>query len=368
MSNRNLFILGLTAVVMAALAVTVSKISSRPYARTSSSSAYLIQGLDPEQIAKITIASGKDGELVNLIRRGQNFVVANKGNYPALTDEINKLITTCLDIKTSELYTDNQANFKELGVTEADARLIVKFYKADSNLLTGIIIGKQRPKGSVGYIRRATDNSVYVMANQVPWIKNRPTDYVDQQLAKVKREDIESVMVSDLNEIYILKPHGTTLVLENIPEGRRLKEDIADRVFSALADLTFDDVNAESAAGSIEGLSFDRKYICQLKDSTVYAFWLAKDGDNWFTKCDAKFMDKTPVTKTQGEVESEAELKKKEAKLLARDAAEEFLEKHKDWIYQIHKDKAQDMTKPLAALVEDANKPAVEPNEIKLNE
>jgi hypothetical protein len=353
---------------MAALAVTVSKISSRPYTKTSAAAAYLIQGLDPDQIAKITIATGKEGELVALVRRGQNFVVANKDKYPAFTDEINKLITTCLDIKTSQLYTDNPANFKELGVTEQDARLIVKFYKADSNLLTGIIIGKQRAKGSVGYIRRATDNSVYVMAAQIPWIKNRPIEYVDQQLTSVKREDIESVMVSDLNEIYILKPDGKTLMLENTPEGRRLKENVADRVFAALADLTFDDVNAEPAPGTIGSLKFDRKYVCQLKDSTVYAFWLAKEGDNWFTKCDAKFMDKTPVTKTQGQVESEEELKKKEAKLLARDAADEFLEKHKDWVYQIHKDKAQDMTKPLADLIEDANTPTAEPNEIKVNE
>jgi hypothetical protein len=368
MSNRNLFILGLAAVVMIALAVTVSKIAGRPYTKTSASAAYLIQGLDPDQIAKITIATGKDGELVALNRRGQNFLVANKDKYPALTDEINKLITTCLDIKTAELYTDNPANFKELGVTEADARLIVKFYKADSNLLTGVIIGKQRAKGSVGYIRRATDNSVYIMAAQIPWIKNRPIEYVDQQLTQVKREDIESVTVSDLNETYALKPDGKAVTLENTPEGKKIKENVADRVFAALADLSFDDVNAESALSAGNSLKFDRKYVCQLKDSTVYAFWLAKEGDKWFTKCDAKFMDKTPVTKTQGQVESEEELKKKEAKLLARDAADEFLEKHKDWVYQIHKDKAQDMTKPLAELIEDMNTPASEPNEIKVNE
>ena len=89
---------------------------------------YLIQGLDPDQIAKITIAGG--GEEVVLVRRGNNFVVANKDNYPAMASEINKLITTCLDIQTSEMYTDNPANFKDLGVTEENARLVVKFFKS----------------------------------------------------------------------------------------------------------------------------------------------------------------------------------------------------------------------------------------------
>lgn len=115
-------------------------------------------------------------------------------------------------------------------------------------------------------------------------------------------------------------------------EDKKLNNDFANKVFTALADLTIEDVNAES---SKQGLQFDRRYLCRLKDSTVYTIWLARDGNTWFAKCDARFADKTPITKTQGEVESDEQLKIKEAKLLARDAAEEFSEKHKGWVYQI---------------------------------
>jgi len=94
--------------------------------------------------------------------------------------------------------------------------------------------------------------------------------------------------------------------------------------FTVLSNLSFEDVNAES---SKPGLLFDRRYLCRLKDTTVYTIWLAKEGNLWFAKCDAMFADQTPVTKTQGEVESDEQLKIKEAKLLARDAAEEF-QKH----------------------------------------
>jgi len=356
---------------MVAIAATVSKIMSRPYAKSAAPAAYLIQGLDPDQIAKITIDTDK-GRQVELTRRGENFIVTNLDSYPALTSEINKLIATCIDIKTSQLYTDNPDNFKELGVAEQDARLVVKFYKADANgpaLLTGIIIGKQRERGLVGYVRRVSDNSVYVMAAQVPWIKNKAVEYVDQKLTGVKREDINSITVSDLNESYVLRSDGKTVTIDNLPEGKKLKQDVAEKVMAVLADLRFEDVNAESKLTADSGLKFDRKYSCELKDSTVYSFWLANKGDEWFTKCDAKFLDKTPVTKTQGEVESEEVLKKKETKLLARDAADEFLEKHKYWVYQIPDSKAKDMTKPLAEMMEDANKlVAAEPNEIKVNE
>jgi hypothetical protein len=361
MSNRNLTILGLATVLIAAWAVVQPRISERPYTSAKTGS-YLIQGLDPDQIASITIGSASpqskaaSSEQVILTRRGANFVAAGMDNYPASADEINKLISTCLDIQTSELYTDNPANHKDLGVTEEDAKIVVKFYKADSSLLAGVIIGKSAGQGRMGgYVRLVSNNKVYLTTAQIPWIKRRAIDYVEQELASIKREDINSVTVSYSDDTYLLRPEDDkTLVLDNLHEGKKLKNDMAELVFTAIANLKFEDVNAETSRGN---LKFDRRYICRLKDSTVYTFWLAKDANEWFIKCDAQFADKTPITKTKGEVEPQDQLRQKETKLLARDAAEEFSEKHKGWVYRIPNYPAENMTKPLAGLVEDL-KPA----------
>jgi hypothetical protein len=366
MSNRNLLILGFTAAAMVALAVVVAGIGEKPYARKDQI-AYLIQGLDPDQVARITI--GKPGEEVILNRRGANFVVANLDNYPARTSEINKLITTCLDIQTAELYTDNPANHKDLGVSEPNARVLVKFYKAatenktDLSLLTGVIVGREKQKGrGIGYIRRVDDNKVYLAAAQIPMIKELAMDYVEQGLTSVKREDINSIAVSCPNDTYILLPgdDDKTVVLQDLAEGKKLNNVTANRVFTALANLIFEDVNAES---SKRGLLFDRRYLCRLKDTTVYSIWLAKDAGLWFAKCDARFADQTPVTKTQGEVESDEQLKIKETKLIARDAAEEFSETHKGWVYQIPDYMAANLTKTSAELLESAKPVRAEVNE-----
>jgi hypothetical protein len=355
MSNRNLSLLGFAAAAMVALAVVVAGIGDKPFAKKDQT-AYLIQGLDPDQVARITI--GKPGEEVILNRRGANFVVANLDNYPARTSEVNKLITTCLDIQTAELYTDNPANHKDLGVTEPNATVLVKFYKAASadktglSLITGVIVGKEKQRGrGIGYIRRVDDNKVYVAAAQIPMINKQAMDYVAQGLTSVKREDINSITVSCPNDTYLLLPgdDDKTVILENLAEGKKLNNVIANRVFTALANLSFEDVNAES---SKRGLLFDRRYLCRLKDTTVYSIWLAKDGDLWFAKCDAQFADQTPVTKTQGEVESDEQLKIKEAKLIARDAAEEFSDTHKGWVYQIPDYMAANLTKTSAELLE----------------
>ena len=355
MSNRNLSLLGLAAAAVAALGAIVAGITDKPYTAKKDQITYLVQGLEPDHVARITI--GKPGQELTLKRRGANFVIANLDNYPALTSEINKLIATCLDIQTSELYTDNPENHKDLGVTEDKATILVKFYKADSSLLTGIIIGKQKVQGQgIAYVRRVGDNKVYVSATQIPAVKQQAGAYISPELIGVKREDINSITVSCPNETYILMPgpDDKTVIFENMAEGKKLNNDLANKVFTGLANLNFEDVNSES---SRQGLQFDRRYLCRLKDSTVYTIWLAKKGNNWFVKCDAMFADKTPVTKTQGEVESDEQLKIKEAKLIARDAAEEFSEKHKGWVYQIPAYRAEDLTKSSAELFA-APKPA----------
>jgi hypothetical protein len=226
----------------------------------------------------------------------------------------------------------------------------VKFYKADSSLLTGIIVGKQMVEGQgIAYVRRVGDNKVYVSATQIPAFKHEAGDYISPELISVKREDINSITVSGPNETYILLPgpDDKTVIFENMAEDKKLNNDFANKVFTALAALNFEDVNTESAK---RGLQFDRRYLCRLKDSTVYTIWLAQDGDAWFIKCDAQFGDKTPVTKTEGVVESDEQLKIKEAKLIARDAAEEFSEKHKGWVYKIPAYYAENLTKTSAEL------------------
>ena len=115
MSNKKLTILGIVAAGMIVWAAVQSKISSRP-AATAMGGAYLLQGLDPSAIGSIVVQA--DGNSITLARQGEAFVVVNKDNYPAQTSQINSLITSCLDIQTSELITSNKDNFAQLGVSE----------------------------------------------------------------------------------------------------------------------------------------------------------------------------------------------------------------------------------------------------------
>jgi len=365
MSGRKLTILGVVAVFMVLWAVVQSRVSNKTRIE-SDRLVYLIQGLDPGDIGSIVLGTGEDA--VTLKRQEGGFVVVNKDNYPAKASEINDLITKCLEIQTTQLVTEVKANHEDLEVTEEKARGVVNFFKPDSSLITGIIMGKTKELGQGTYVRLASSDKVYVAPN-VPWINEQVMSYLEQELISVKLEDIESVTVTSPNGEYVLKKtdDGKDVVLENIPAGKKLKSSDSQGVFNALTSLRCDDVKKKSS-----DLTFDGQYVCRLKDSTVYTLKVARKDDKTYVICEADFTDTTPVTKGS-EVETEEELKAKEAKLLARDEAINFTTKHKAWVYEIADWKAKNLTKELSDLLEDEEKPeekdeAVDPNTVKPDE
>jgi hypothetical protein len=193
----------------------------------------------------------------------------------------------------------------------------------------------------------------------MPWIADTAMNYIEQELISVKREDIVSVTVSSSNEQYTLKTteDGKDVILENIPSGKKFKDSDGDSVFTALTSLRCDDVMKRPG-----DLTFDKEYVCTLKDSTVYALKIAQKDDKTYVRCESDYTDKTPVTKDSNE-ESQEELKKKEAKLLAQEGAIKFTAKHKGWVYEIADWKAKNLIKEFSELIEDEEQPKDEDDE-----
>ncbi len=355
MSNKNLTILGIVAVLMVIWAVAQSHVSNRSRTETDGPS-HLLRGLDPADIDSIVL--GGSEETVTLKRQQGKFVVVNKDNYPAKASEINNLITKVLEIQTSQFVTDKAANHEDLGLTEENATATIKFFKSDSSLLTGVIGGKKKELGQGAYVRLASSDDAYV-APTMPYIADTAISYIEQDLVSMKREDIVSVTVSSANGQYTLKTteDGKDVILENIPAGKKFKSSDGDSVFTALTSLRCDDVMKNSG-----DLTFDKEYICTLKDSTVYALKIAQKDDKTYATFEADYTDKTPITKDSN-VESEEELKKKEAKLLAQEGAVKFTTKHKGWVYEIAEWKAKNLIKELSELIEDEEQPKDEPEQ-----
>lgn len=364
MSDKKLVILAAAAVVMVLLAVIIPHISAGP--AEPETPGYLMPGLNTGRIGSIAITS-KDGDTVNLNRIAGRFVVADKDNYPAKVSEINNLLSRCQEMRWSQFITDNPANHEDLGVTEENARTVVKFYTPEPNstLLAGVVVGKAKGTDADAYARllssdKVSSNKVY-LAEKMPWLPNRVMNYIEQNLTSIKQEDIKSVTVSTSGGEYTLKAEDDSkdIVLENTPPGKKLKTPEARNVFTALGNFRFEDVSKKTA-----GLLFDKKYVCRLKDAAFYTIEIAQKDDKTYAICQADFTERVEKPDPN---ESEEQLKEKEAKLRAWDNAKEFSQKHRGWIYTIADRKAKNLTMELADLLEAEPEPQ-EPNEVKVEE
>lgn len=361
MTNRSLAIVAVVAAVMVivtAFLYSPSKRATRGFVKGS----LLIQGLDPDKIGAIEVVKGDDS--VTLAGDGKGaFIVKEKNDYPASTKEINEALVKWLDIACAAKVTDSSKNHGELGVAEdSEDAVVVTIKDAAGAKLVGFVKGKSPEKGSGAYVRRLGDDTVYVSDSYL-YIDSDPMDYIDKSLFSVKKDDVEKVTVKTGEDSYTLirdDEDKDAFVLESVPEGKQPKGSEVKEAANALSSVNANDV---MPADTLE-VEWSNLYECHVKGGLLYTVKLAeKDGD-FYGELFAKGpdVDRITITKT----ESEEELKKKEALLLAADTAKAFTKRHTGWAYKISEWTAKKMKKPLDDLVEDIPAPASQevPDEI----
>ncbi len=354
MSNRKLAILAAIAVIMVVWAVAQSYLANRRSSETTVPG-YLIGGVDIDAIASIRVVA-RD-ETIRLIRRGTGFVVGNRSDYPAQTGEVNNLIASCLDLQPAELVTENEANHADLGVTEDKVRYGVTFFDQEAKEITGFLLSDRDAETGNTYARVLNDPKVWrLKEDSFPYV--RTLDFIDQELIRAERKDIEQVTVTGpAGAAYTLKrkePDSDEIVLENMPAGKTLKGNDYKWVFEALTSLRFDDVK-KADDEAVKDLQFDRTYVCRMRDSTVYTLRIARgEDDKSWLGASAQFTQGRPP---EGNVQNEEELQKRQAQLQGWQNAQQFSARHKDWVYEIPSYKAENLTKAIEDLLEDASPP-----------
>lgn len=351
MSDRKLAVLGMLAVLMTGWAIFQNRLSQRSY-RADYTISPLIEGLAVEGISEIRIASGDGTGTVDLIKKNGTFVVSELDDYPADVSRINDLITQSLEILALEKVTSDPANHADLEVTLETADNVVEFLDENGRQIVGYAVSSANEKGA--FARLLNSDDVYAVQSP-PEIDVTPMSYVKADLLGLNQDDIQSVAVQGDDDMYILScpETGGQITLENLAAGKQLKGTLYQSVFRALTSLQFEDVKGESG---VSDLSYDTLYTCKLRDKTVYKMVLAKDQGVTYAKLSADYLDRSPVQK-ENRVESDEELKEKEAKLMAIDAVNTFNQKHAGWIYVIPSYKAETLTKPLSELIEDIPEP-----------
>lgn len=352
MNSQKLLVLTIVAVGMVVWAISLAKRDVRPERNDRPTS--LVQGLDIDSIGIITIGSGEDQ--ITLERQGKQFVIKDKDSYPASTKQVNDLLNKCLEIKIQDLYSSNAKNHEDLGVTLEKARTVVRFAKTGGDPITGVVVGESRSEGGSGsFVRRTDSNDVYVTPSS-PYIRSDVTGYMDQELFTLEKENIATVKVTDPNKLtYTLVSDVNdpeTILMSNLPKGKKLQNASARSVFTALTSVRFDDVSRTADPNA----TFNYEYVATLKDARVYTLKLAvTDDDKVYAQVSAEYTDKVLIDPSKKD--DPEELKAKEAKLKTQEKALTFTAKHNGWIYEIPDWKGQYLVKYQDELVEDLPEP-----------
>lgn len=347
-SNRNLLILIAIAAAMAALTAALYS-GKHSSASEFQPGVLLVQGLDPQKVETISIVKGVDA--VTLNRRESGFVVAERNDYPASTGRINDLLLNCMDVRCKSKITDDKAHHKDLGVVEGgDDTVSVRFTGKDENgkekMLIGLIRGGSSD-GGLPFVRLVGEDTVYSAEGRLD-IATLPMRYIDTKLFEVKQEDIRRVTVKAGADSYsIARDEKGAATLSPVPAGKRAKDSMRDTVLNALTRLDFTDVKpAEKMT-----LEWDATYTCELANKLVYTVKLAKKDGKDYAAVSAFAPDVGRVAITRNE--SDEELKKKEAAIVAASTAGDFTPRHAPWVYELSSYQAEKLRHPLNDLVEE---------------
>jgi hypothetical protein len=348
MTNKKLALLAIVAAAM--LVVTIGLYSGgRAPAEDSAAGAELIQGLAPENIQTILVK--KAGDTITFERQGDGFGLAEKALYPVSAQKVNDLILHCMDIRCVEKVTDSTANHATLGVADdSPDATVISFLGKDKKPLIGLIIGKSPEDGRGAYARVQGKDATY-LADGIPRLIIDPMSYIETSPLDVKKDEIERVDVRVGNDSYALLPDATGKPqLQEVPEGKAAKGPECERVFGALSPLRIKDV---LKAEGVPDLRWDASYTVRLKSGLSYTVRSAEKEGKYYVKLSAEgpAVKSVQVSRT----ESEDELKKKEAIILAGKTAQEFGSCHEGWVYEVGGLGGANLRKSLADLLQDAS-------------
>lgn len=195
-----------------------------------------------------------------LAKDSDNWVIANRDNYPASFEKIKSAILDLSDMKIMEAKTSKPDLYSRLDVQDVDAKKSqstqITLRDKDGKVLASLIVGKEReghpsPLGTLRYVRRAGQAQSYLVAGDID-INADPLAWTTRQITDISGSRIRSVRLDEPGqppvEVDRDKPSDTNFTLKDTPDGFRAKSSaMVTSLSTILEQLRFDDVRARAA-------------------------------------------------------------------------------------------------------------------------
>src|SRR5256714_2330015 len=232
MQSRSLILLASATVVLVAIAISMLASGDRGVSRAAPGQpAFPALAAKLGDVASVTLS--RNGTTMTLIRDGDSWLVAEKGNYPANAGKISQIVRAMADLTLVEPKTQNPDLYPRLEVEEPDhgkSALVVVKAKSGGDLAQAIV-GKRRydrlGAGNDGvYLRKPGEAQTWLARGTLD-PSGDPASWLDRQIIDISEKKIAKVTLT--------QPDGTKLVISRAaPDASLAVEDApADAKFKS---------------------------------------------------------------------------------------------------------------------------------------
>lgn len=307
-----------------------------------------LPNLNPDRIAEITL---EKGETTTRLRRvDDRFLVASAGDYPAKTEEVNRLLRDLLDVRLEKEVGEGEGLQEELELTgEEEGTLEVTLEDGAGKEMLRFLVGKAfegEGGGGGSYIRRAEagGGTIYLTSSRV-YFDATDDDYLDKEVLNVEAEKVTAVRGPGYE---LAREEGGELELVDVPSGKKESAKVG-QLKRALSPLRFTEHHLADAP-EVQGLSFEPPTVFDLDDGSGYQVEVAEKGGEHFLRI-AGF-HRTGQVQIAMDADEE-EVRETSEKLVRADEIQSFNEFHGSWIYQVSQSTADKLRLDRGELLED---------------
>ncbi len=247
MTSRRLLLLAVLAVLAIAGALLLSR---QPATTASKDTQLLYPELKSElnAVNSIEIFKAADTQVVAVKRKGDDWTVTSRSDFPADAAKIRKFLIATSEAQLVEEKTSNPANYPAIGVEDVTASTATGHRVAIGGTAKplNLIIGKQATGSRAQYVRRAGDKQSWLIGDSLD-LPTALNTWLRKDIIDVAADRVQSVTV----EVAGTKPYTAAKTsreqmnfsIDGLPKGKELSSPSpANSAGSALIALTLADV------------------------------------------------------------------------------------------------------------------------------
>jgi len=376
MNSKRFMILGVSAAVLLALALWVS----RPgYNEAPENSSFLADASGAlATIDHIAVYSGSDQPQAELKKVDGQWQLVQRHGFPASSKKVGSLLIALAEAKIAETKTAKPENHAKLELEDplqAGAKgKLVRFGSGDHQF--AVIVGKQAH--GANFVRREGENQTYLLDKPLT-VPTEATDWLDTSIVDIPAADVSAVdeTAEGSTPVHLLRSNDLWQLAE-IPKGREAKAaSLLGAAAGALSSLYFNDVQPTS---ELKGKATKHAVFHAKGGLQIEASGYSVDDDTWvvFTAtvdplapAPAEETEKPEPAVDQGKLSAEekakaqtAEKKAAEEKAAAAkkahdeatDKAAEINHRVKGWAFKLPSYKATELFKSMDDLLKPVEK------------